>query len=851
MKHNFSIFTKINTSRPMTRFITLVFILLFQINSFSQAGMIDDSLNPNDTIDHDKIGPSSAVNAILVNSDDSFIIGGEYQMYNNDTTGGYLTATDRLGNVNKSFLSNGAPNGTVHCIVRQSDGQLLVGGDFSSFSNIAAGRLIRLNPDGSFDSSFSIGTGFDESVRGVLEQPDGKLIVYGDFESYNGITQHKVIRLNPDGSQDFSFYTTTEIFTSSDLYTGVLLQNGAMVFGGRISRYSGLNVGNLLKLNPNGTVESIFTANRKVDEYVHSIVVQKDGKLLVAGEFDDYNGTSITGGIMRISYMGVLDNSFKYIGPSGWGSLESVKTIQLLNNGNIIIGHMYHTENVVLLDTNGLKINSLYNGLGNIPVRTIKELNSGQIIIGGNFGYFTDRFDFSVKHSRKYLSVRNTDFTPTHDFLKLEGAHGYIKQIIKTKDNKFYINGDVGHYNHTEGQLLRIDINGNIDTVFNPKHGFKGYRFAEITTDYKNRLIISSVDRFSLARLNPDGSEDTTFISGLDLEQYQSVYQFNVLPSNKIIITGSFTLYRHNGVNVLTNRIALLNEDGTLDTTFSSGNGFNNRVHVTKTQRDGKIIIAGEFSNYNGTSVNGICRIDTNGLLDTSFNPANYSMTFPDDIEELTDGRILIGGVKASFLGVDTMKLICLNADGSSCSTFKNTGEIDGGIHGIIEDSTGVIVIGEFSNFYGFTSKGIIRLHSDGTIDSSYTSAGAANDMLYTGCALKNNQLLVGGNFSTINGKDKNFLAKLNGGTRIVTSQTNVKAEEYLIYPNPNNGQFYVIGSTVPLVINVFDFTGKLVKSIIPSRNNSFIDLSEVGAGTYLIVIISSNESQVNKIVVE
>src|SRR5207249_1691942 len=120
-----------------------------------------------------------------------------------------------------------------------------------------------------------------------------------------------------------------------------------------------------------------------------------------------------------------------------------------------------------------------------------------------------------------------------------------------------------------------------------------------------------------------------------------TVYTSALQADGKIIIGGDFTSY--NGT--ARNRIARLNTDGSLDTSFNPGTGSNNNVFTMALQVNGKIVIGGDFTTYNGTSRNTIARLNTDGSLDTTFNPAGTGATYEVAAIVLqADGKIVIAG---------------------------------------------------------------------------------------------------------------------------------------------------------------------------------------------------------------
>jgi uncharacterized delta-60 repeat protein len=104
-------------------------------------------------------------------------------------------------------ILTGGFNNTVSDMVLQPDGKIVVVGFFSQYNTVTANYIIRLNSDGSVDTSFNIGSGFNYYVFNIVQQTDGKFVIIGAFTSYNGVSANRIIRLNLDGSVDTSFNT--------------------------------------------------------------------------------------------------------------------------------------------------------------------------------------------------------------------------------------------------------------------------------------------------------------------------------------------------------------------------------------------------------------------------------------------------------------------------------------------------------------------------------------------------------------------------------------------------------------------------------------------------------------------
>jgi len=166
-----------------------------------------------------------------------------------------------------------------------------------------------------------------------------------------------------------------------------------------------------------------------------------------------------------------------------------------------------------------------------------------------------------------------------------------------------------------------------------------------------------------IARLNSDGSLDTAFTTNAGTGANGTVYAVAIQPDGKIIIGGAFTIL--NGVT--TNRIIKLNSDGSLDTAFTTnaGTGANGNVYAVAIQSDGKIVIGGTFTAFNGLTVNRIARLNSDGSLDTAFtiNTGSGASSIVYAVAVQSDGKIVIGGAFTILNGLVRTRLAILGGD--------------------------------------------------------------------------------------------------------------------------------------------------------------------------------------------
>ena len=149
-----------------------------------------------------------------------------------------------------------------------------------------------------------------------------------------------------------------------------------------------------------------------------------------------------------------------------------------------------------------------------------------------------------------------------------------------------------------------------------------------------------------------------------------------VQADGKIVIGGYFTLID----GVARNRIARLNADGTLDTSFNVGAGANGNIEDVKLQSDGKILISGSFTQVQGTDILGVARLNTDGSLDSSFSPNGgavpngaWTGNFPVYQMALqSDDKILINGGTLQYAGKYHAGVVRLNTNGTPDNTFQS-----------------------------------------------------------------------------------------------------------------------------------------------------------------------------------
>jgi uncharacterized delta-60 repeat protein len=273
----------------------------------------------------------------------------------------------------------------VNTIQIDANNKIYVGGGFTSYNGVVANRIIRLNPDGTIDTDFNIGSGFSSSVLTIEIDSNGKIYLGGFFTSYNGVGANRIIRLNPDGSIDTDFDYGTGF--PGTVNTIKIDANGKVYVGGFFTSYNGVGANRIIRLNPDGSIDTDFDYGTGFPSIVNDIKIDSNGKVYVGGSFTSYNGVGADR-IIRLNPDGTIDTDFNI----GSGFNNGVNTIKIDSNDKIYVGGFYTSYNgvganrIIRLNSNGTVDTPFDYGTGfNQTVNTIEIDSNGKVYVGGGF----------------------------------------------------------------------------------------------------------------------------------------------------------------------------------------------------------------------------------------------------------------------------------------------------------------------------------------------------------------------------------------------------------------------------------------------------------------------------------
>jgi uncharacterized delta-60 repeat protein len=580
------------------------------------------------------VGFDSTTNYIIKQSNGKYLVIGTFTTYQGFTCNG-ICSINTDGSFDTTFNSGGS--GFVYNIINvmatQSNGQIIVGGIFSDYNGVSVNNLIRLNTDGSLDTTFNyLGSGVDGGINAIAISFDDKIYIGGAFTTYNGISSPYIGRLNSDGSYD-SNWEVGDGFDAAD-FDIYIQNNGSIICVGAFTTFQNQPFNKIIRLLPYPTIQNpsiniidttfvVGNGFSQGGDYIttaeiYQTQVRSDGTIFVAGFFDDYNGTS-GDFIMPLTQNGGVNTSFNY--GSGF----------------------------------------------NLPTYGISFQSDDKVIYVGEQSTYDGSFCEYVIRLNTNGSIDNT-YNPPNVL-----GIGIFKSAINTPDGKLYV---VGFFSSPKNSIMRLNSDGTLDNTFNVGSAFSGGQIANCIALQSDGKVVVGGDftiyngvsvGANIIRLNTDGSIDNTFQANIGSGFNSFVNAIAIQSDGKIIVGGSFgsfDVYSSDG-------IARLNSDGSYDSSFNVGQGFSGGlggyVYALAIQGDGKIYVGGIFTEYdNYYQCRGICRLNSNASFDTTwnigsgfiYNVSNYATVYSITIQ--SNERIIVSGQFNEFNGQEYNHIIRL-----------------------------------------------------------------------------------------------------------------------------------------------------------------------------------------------
>src|SRR6266446_4758369 len=459
-----------------------------------------------------------------------------------------------------------------------------------------AEAILRLNADGSIDSSFNPAARAVGNVRAIAFQPDGKILVVGFFTQFAGQDRPGIVRLLADGSLDTSFAPVS--IQGGSIGPGVwarpaIQPDGKILIGGDFTVVDDINCLGIARLNSDGTLDTAFNASgytRDNNAPIRGIVVQSDGKVVIGGRLL-INGTS---GIplARLNSDGSLESSFVYA--SGFfGGAGRIRDLVQQPDGRMLVA----SRHIGRFNADGSIDSSFHqpvllvyrsNSNPNIlpEAFTVNLQSDGHILIGGDFTDIDDAPPnppgpalFGVARLNSDGTVDNT-LTTTHKTGFDVSPSSFAREadgrtLIAFVDIGFTFGDPAIHHNY--GRLLP---DGSLDTSFDPLASLpNGPATARGFATLPNGNIFGwgtndQTGNFGYNVLLPDGTvADPNYHADPNVSFFDKAYPQPLTPGQVLVLnSGSasgFNDFQSNLQNVVNNtELQRVNSNGSLDTSF-------------------------------------------------------------------------------------------------------------------------------------------------------------------------------------------------------------------------------------------------------------------------------------------
>jgi uncharacterized delta-60 repeat protein len=636
-----------------------------------------------------------------------------------------------------------------------ADGNILVAGSANTYNAIQSPGIVRVLPNGLVDGSFDSPFGYNTMIDAIAPQPDGRvLFVRGTM----------VGRLNTDGTFDAGFDDGSG--AGGGYVRAIALQpDGRILVAGSFTSFNGTSRSRAARLMSDGSLDTTFVPGIAFNDAILAVSITASGKVLVAGEFTN---TGLTG-VARLLPDGTPDPTFAP--PTDISGI--VNDVEALPDGNVLIGGAFtaagHNDFGRLLPTGAwdpsFTTGTGFTGSCSGEVHDIVPYADGRCLVIGCFTNYSGSLVGSVVRllpdgQRDVLFDTGGGFTEV-------GLNPATSAAVSPSGDIVVV-GATRYQDVNCPHMVKLMDNGDRDWSFNALAGQSWPRTLAVQADGKILVGGAEIHRgesFSrVIRLLPNGDRDPDFSVGSGPRiadgTLGAVSALLQLTDGRILVGGSFATF--NGA-ALANLVCLL-PDGTVDPTFGIGSGVTGQVIGLRLDDVGRILVWGSLVAVNGLPVNKLARLQADGTLDTGFQPPapnNAVLT----LDPAPDGRLVIGGYFTLLDSVPCVRIARLMPDGARDPSFDTGTGAEQSVFSVAVQPDGrVVLCGQFEVFNGVQRRHLTRLNVDGSVDDSFDIGGgfAGSPRIPQNVLLQpDGRVLVSGAFYTFNGHSQEGLVRL------------------------------------------------------------------------------------------
>lgn len=409
-----------------------------------------------------------------------------------------------------------------------------------------------------------------------------------------------------------------------------------------------------------------------------------------------------TGPLLYIDGQVSVDRNFRMI--NGFNGF--VDFLHPLSNGYIVGGaftdfegeavpNSVYRNGIHFVGTNGETASNLTFGEGGMVVRSLAAMPNGKYVVAGLFNAFDGK-------QTDYIAM-------LHPNGRLDTAT--VDVINTTPDNPLNSVDTVSAFNGgvIGGQVLRVFATGDSKVI--AVGNFTHHRKIDYSYSSRDQRSYRSTRANDVIRMHADGTLDSTYQynhTGFNGMITDAIMQ----KDGKLVIVGLFNQYNNQRVS----NIVRLNTDGTLDNSFSVGVGTDHGVaRITYHEPSERIVLAGIFRTYNGQEANGLAIVNEDGTLDTSFKLGDIGTGNVMYGKILNNGKVLVNGLFDRYNGVPRSNLLLLESDGTALQEFNNFGVFSGRVSDVQETTSSLgrpalLLGGSFYQVDGVSVGNVVRL---------------------------------------------------------------------------------------------------------------------------------------------
>jgi uncharacterized delta-60 repeat protein len=554
-------------------------------------------------------GFDKQVNAIVVQPDGKILVGGTFTTFNGQPTDPLLRL-NADGTLDRTFLS-GLPfpySNTVTSLLVQPDGKILVTGALGTTG------IVRLTANGYPDTSFTAPTYPNGYAVGNLDtsvqlQPDGKIIFFGTFNPY-GNAAESIVRLNPDGSLDSSF-TAGSNGAANSVYTLGLQRDGSLWIGGNFDSLNNREAA-LGRLTSTGAIDAAFTPKIQNPGVVTALARQADGRLLVGGYFSEFSGAPVHH-LVRLSATGTLDAAFA---AAAQPTLGQVTALALQADGKVLVGTDHGVQRLLPDGSTDASYSTIT--AGNSIYRLVVQPD-GKVLAAGDFYNIAGT---SFGHLIRLSATGDYDSSFSIGTANGPGTINYPSALALQRDGKVLVAGFFfSNLNNFAVRVVRYNSNGTVDPFFDSStaFGFPGNATGVATS--LNSLVVqpdgnvlvggyfatvNGTPRTNLARLTTTGQLDATFVpTTLTTDPVTAVA---LQPDGRVLVSSGYGSYVGAAAPAPTSLVRLL-PTGASDPSFGAAAILDDAVTTLLVQPNGAVVAGGVFTTINGQASAGLARL--------------------------------------------------------------------------------------------------------------------------------------------------------------------------------------------------------------------------------------------------